>query len=109
MLEDIGNEGNMMNMITVGMAAEDWPELVTRNSHVHQLTCDSHQQTPSSPTYWNTDMTNQQSNMMTNNMMNVNMMNGNMMTNTSGNMMNSNMMNVTMMTDNGNMMTNNSG
>jgi hypothetical protein len=48
-------------------------QLSPDTAYVQQLTCDSHHQTPWSPTYWNTDMASQQSNMMTSNMMNVNM------------------------------------
>jgi hypothetical protein len=77
MLEDIGNTSSMRNMLT---ALPTWQQQIKQNwspdtAYVQQLTCDSHHQTPWSPTYWNNNMASQQSNMM-----NVNMMNGNMMT-----------------------------
>jgi hypothetical protein len=103
MLEDVGNKGNMLNMLT---ALPTWQQKIDQNwspdtAYVQQLACDRHPQTHWSPTYWNTNMINQQSNMMTSNMMTNtgrnmmtsqqgNMMIGNMMTNTSGNMMNTN-------------------
>ena len=109
MLEDIGNTSNMMNMLK---AIPTWQQKNNQNwspdaAYVQQLTCDSHHQPPWSPTYWNTDMTSQQSNRM-----NVNMMNGNMMTNTGGNMMYTNALTNTMMNTimmNSDVITNNSG
>ena len=94
------------------LAAENQPDPVAR--HIQQLACDSHCQTPWSPTYWNTDLASQQGvvmntnvmndNMMNNNRMYANMMTHNMMTNNSGNMMNTdvltNMMNTNMMNSN---------
>ena len=104
MLEDIGNTSSMRNMLT---ALPTWQQKINQNwspdtAYVQQLTCDSHHQTPWSPTYWNTDMASQQSNMM----------NGNMMTNNGGDMMNTDVLTNTMMNTimlNSNIMTNNSG
>jgi hypothetical protein len=91
MMEDIGNKSNMLNMLK---AIPTWQQKIGQNwspdtAYVQQLSCDSHHQTPWIPTYWNTDMSGQQCNMMTSNMMNGNMMSNNMM---NGNMMTSNMM-----------------
>jgi hypothetical protein len=109
MLEDISNMSSMRNML---MAIPTWQQKLNQNwspdtAYVQQLTFDSHHQTPWSPSYWNTEMASQQSNMM-----NVNMMNGNMMTNNGGNMMNTDVLTKTMMNTimmNSNMMNNNSG
>jgi hypothetical protein len=98
MLEDVGNKGNMMNMLT---ALPTWQQKFDQTwspdtAYVRQLACDSHPQTNWSPTYWSNMMTSNMmnGNMMTNrNMMTSqqdNMMIGNMMTNTGGNMMNTN-------------------
>ena len=81
MQEDIGNTSSMRNMLT---ALPTWQQKINQNwspdtAYVQQLTCDSHHQTPWSPTYWNTDMASQKSIMM-----NTYMMKSNMMTNNSG-------------------------
>jgi hypothetical protein len=97
-------QGSMRNMLT---ALPTWQQKINQNwspdtAYVQQLTCDSHHQTHWSPTYWNTDMASQQSNMM----------NGNMMTNNGGDMMNTDVLTNTMMNTimlNSNIMTNNSG
>jgi hypothetical protein len=109
MLEDIGNTSSMRNILT---ALPTWQQKINQNwspdtAYVQQLTGDSHHQTPWSPTYWNTDMASQQSNMM-----NINMMNRNMMTNNNMNMMNANILTNNMMNTNmlnSNMMAYNSG
>ena len=98
MLEDVGNKGNMLNMLS---ALPTWQQKIDQTwspdtAYVRQLACDSHPQTNWSPTYWSNMMTSNMmnGNMMTNrNMMTSqqdNMMIGNMMTNTGGNMMNTN-------------------
>ena len=116
MLEDIGNTSSMRNLLTT---FPTWQQKINQTwspdtAYVQQLACDSHCQTPWSPTYWNTDMASQQGvvmntnvmndNMMNNNRMYANMMTHNMMTNNSGNMMNTdvltNMMNTNMMNSN---------
>ena len=76
MLEEVGNKSNVMNMVTT---IPPWQQKLGQNlspdtAYACQLTCDSHHQTPWSPTYWNNDITNQLSNMMINNIMNVNIM-----------------------------------
>jgi hypothetical protein len=101
MLEYIGNTSSMRYMLTT---LTNWQQKINQNwspdtAYVQQLTCDSHHQTPWSPTHWNNNMASQQSSMMNTNM-NVNMMDGNMMTNTNRNMMNANMLNNNMMTYN---------
>jgi hypothetical protein len=114
MLEDIGKTSSMRNMLT---AYPTWQQKINQTwvpdtAYVQQLACDSHCQTPWSPTYWNTDMASQQGVVMNGNMMNGNMMNNNMMTNTSRNMMNSNVLTNNMMNNNmmnSNMMTYSSG
>ena len=95
MLEDIGNTSSMRNML---MAYPTWQQKINQTwspdtAYVQQLACDSHCQTPWSPTYWNTDMASQQgvmmyTNVLTNNMMNTNMMNSNMMSYNSGDLNN---------------------
>ena len=86
MLEDIGNTGSMRNML---MAYPTWQQNNNQTwspdtAYVQHLACDSHYQTPWSPTYWKTDRASKKGDVMNSNVLYTNMMNSNVMNYNSG-------------------------